>query len=130
MRKTQRPLFSAVPGPLTLPVAMSSPRTTSRIPAIDWLRLLAVVAIFFGQAPSMFPLRLPLPQNIRFRRAMRQFDDLFYGLIRARRAGQETGTTTAADVLSLMLRAEDDQGERMSEQAVRDEAPAVTGTAG
>ena len=83
--------------------------------------ILTVSWSLLHQAPTLFPVWLPLPGNVRFRRAMRQFDELFYGVIRARRAEQETDTT-ASDVLSLMLRAEDDWGERMSEQAVRDEA--------
>ena len=82
--------------------------------------ILTVSWSLLHQAPSLLTARLPLPKNIRFRRAIRQFDELFYGVIRARRAEQETDSR-ASDVLSLMLRAEDDEGERMSEQAVRDE---------
>jgi glucan biosynthesis protein C len=33
---------------------MSTPQTTSRMPAIDWLRVLAVVAIFFGHVAYIF----------------------------------------------------------------------------
>ena len=33
---------------------MSSPQTTSRLPAIDWLRVLAVLAIFFGHVAYIF----------------------------------------------------------------------------
>lgn len=54
MKKRQRPLFSSAPLPFTLPVAMSSPQTTARIPAIDWLRILAVLAIFFGHVAYIF----------------------------------------------------------------------------
>src|SRR5215203_4324194 len=35
---------------------MSSPQATSRIPAIDWLRVLAVLAIFFGHVAYIFGL--------------------------------------------------------------------------
>jgi cytochrome P450 len=86
--------------------------------------ILTVSFSLHNQAPSMFPLSLPLPKNIRFKRAVRQFDELFYGLIRSRRAELES-ETTASDVLSLMLRAEDDCGERLSEEAIRDEALTV-----
>jgi cytochrome P450 len=81
--------------------------------------ILTVTSRVLHQAP--IPLWLPTPANIRFRRAVRQFDELLYGVIRARRAAPETDTR-ASDVLSLMLRAEDDRGQRMSDQAVRDEA--------
>ena len=85
--------------------------------------ILTVSWSMLQQAPTPFPppLWLPTPSNVRFRRAVRQFDELIYEVIRARRAEQETDTT-ASDVLSLMLLAEGDRGERLSEQAVRDEA--------
>ena len=76
--------------------------------------ILTVSSSLLHQAPTLLPLWLPTSSNIRFRRAMRQFDELFYGVIRARRAEPETDTT-ASDVLSLMLRAEDDRGEPMSD---------------
>ena len=86
----------------------------------------AIVALSWSlihQAPTPFPppLWLPLPENVRFKRARRQFDELIYEVIRARRATLETDTT-ASDVLSLMLRAQDDDGEPMSDEHVRDEA--------
>jgi cytochrome P450 len=85
--------------------------------------ILTVSWSVFRQAPTPFPppLWLPLPENIRFKRALRQFDAMIDGVIQARRAAPETDDATS-DVLSLMLRAQDDQGERMSERAVRDEA--------
>lgn len=83
--------------------------------------ILTVSLSLLNQPPTLLPIWLPSPRNIRFRRAIRQFDELFYSVIRARRE-EEATDSTASDVLSLMLRAEDDQGERMSEQAVRDEA--------
>ncbi len=82
--------------------------------------ILTVSSSLLRQSPTLLPLWLPLPQHRRFRRAIRQFDELFYSVIRERRAAQSRGTT-ASDVLSLMLQAEDDRGEPMSAQAVRDE---------
>jgi len=74
-------------------------------------------------APTPFPppLWLPTPGNLRFRRALGQFDAMIHGVIRARREDSDA-CDSASDVLSLMLRAQDDRGERMSERDVRDEA--------
>ena len=85
--------------------------------------ILTVSWSLLHQAPTPFPppLWLPLPENVRFKRALRQFDAMIYQVIRARRAEQDADDT-ASDVLSLMLRAQDDRGERMSEREVRDEA--------
>jgi cytochrome P450 len=61
--------------------------------------------------------RLPLPANRRFARARTLFDETLYGLIRERRAADEPGD----DLLSLLLTAEDD-GARLTDEQVRDEA--------
>jgi cytochrome P450 len=61
--------------------------------------------------------RLPLPANRRFERARAVFDGTVYGLIRERRAAAEPGD----DLLSLLLTAEED-GVRLSDEQVRDEA--------
>ena len=73
------------------------------------------------QAPTPFPppAWLPTPANLRVNRAVRQCDEMIYGVIRARRAASDDG---ASDLLSLMLRARDDQGNQLSERDVRDEA--------
>lgn len=65
------------------------------------------------------PMWLPSPNNLRLRRAVRQLDAIIYGFIRQRRAsGEDKG-----DLLSLLLHARDaDDGTRMSDQQVRDEA--------
>ena len=75
------------------------------------------------QAPTPFPppLWLPLPENVRFKRAIRKVDEMIYGVIQARRADPEA-VETASDLLSLLLLAQDDQDERLSEREVRDEA--------
>lgn len=67
----------------------------------------------------LIPQWLPTPGNIRLRRAVRRLDAIIYGFIRQRRqSGEDKG-----DLLSLLLNARDaDDGTRMSDQQVRDEA--------
>lgn len=74
------------------------------------------------QAPTPFPppLWLPLPENVRFKRARRQFDDMIYQVIQARRANPEADPT-ASDLLSLLLRALDGDGELLADHHVRNE---------
>jgi cytochrome P450 len=64
------------------------------------------------------PLWLPLPANLRLRRAVRQLDDILYGLIRQRR-----DCPHGDDLLSLLLlaRHEDDRT-GMTDRHLRDEA--------
>ena len=66
----------------------------------------------------MLPTALPLPANLRFRRALAELDRLVYDIIRRRRAsGEDPG-----DLLALLLRARDDAGQPMTERQLRDEA--------
>jgi enediyne biosynthesis protein E7 len=76
-----------------------------------------------NQVPTPIPPPnwLPTPGSLRIRRAVRQYDAMIDGLIRTRRAALETDDT-ATDLLSLLLRAQDDEGERLPAQGVRDEA--------
>jgi cytochrome P450 len=60
---------------------------------------------------------LPMPDNLRYWRAVRQLDDIVYGLIRQRR----TNGQIADDLLSGLLQARDEGGGRMSDQQLRDE---------
>jgi cytochrome P450 len=87
---------------------------------------LTLVEVYQRQAPTPFPLPLwlPLPDNLLFKRAMRQVDEVIYGAIRARRATLDTDDS-ASDVLSLMLRAQDHDGEPMSDRDVRDEVLSI-----
>jgi cytochrome P450 len=59
---------------------------------------------------------LPTPDNMRYRRAVRQLDDIVYGLIRQRRA-----TGQAADNLLSDLLLAQDEGGGMTDQQLRDE---------
>jgi cytochrome P450 len=64
------------------------------------------------------PESWPTPGNLRFRRALRQLDDVIYRLIRQRQKA-DAGRT---DLLSLMLHRRDEEtGQRMSEREVRNE---------
>ncbi len=64
------------------------------------------------------PMWLPTPGNFRLRAAVRRLDDILYGFIRRRRADR----TERGDLLSLLLHARDEQGGRMTDRQVRDEA--------
>jgi cytochrome P450 len=65
------------------------------------------------------PSWVPTPRNLQMRRAVRRLDDVIYGYIRRRRqCGEDKG-----DLLSILLHARDeDDGKRMSDRQVRDEA--------
>ena len=60
---------------------------------------------------------LPTPGNLRYRRAIRQLDDIVYGFIRQRRSSGQSGD----DLLSWLLRAQDEHGGGMTDQQLRDE---------
>jgi len=65
--------------------------------------------------------RLPTPTDLRFRKAVKQLDELIYGIINERRtSGKDTG-----DLLSMLLHARDEEGERMSDKQLRDEAMTI-----
>ncbi|HJQ34581.1 MAG TPA: cytochrome P450 [Pyrinomonadaceae bacterium] len=61
--------------------------------------------------------RLPTPGHLRFNRDVRRIDRFVYRLIEERRAsGVDTG-----DLLSMLLRAQDEDGSQMTDQQLRDE---------
>jgi cytochrome P450 len=61
--------------------------------------------------------RLPTPAHLRFNRDVRRIDRFVYGLIAERRAsGDDTG-----DLLSMLLRAQDEDGSGMTDKQLRDE---------
>ncbi len=63
------------------------------------------------------PEAIPTPKRIRFKKAMKQLDDLVYSIIRERRESGEDDS----DLLGQMLKARDDQGQAMSDVQIRDE---------
>ena len=64
------------------------------------------------------PAWVPTPTNLRLRRTKARIDALILGIIEARRQSQEARD----DLLSLLLRARDEGGGRMTDDQVRDEA--------
>jgi len=78
-----------------------------------------IVEPFTRQATLKWVLdnRLPTPARLRFERAARRIDRVVYRLIGERRAaGVDTG-----DLLSMLLRAQDEDGARMTDEQLRDE---------
>ncbi len=74
------------------------------------------IAVRFRR-PIRFPDWVPVPSNLRYRRAVRCMDDLIRRIIRERRARPDVDRD---DLLSRMLRARDEQG-AMGEDQLRDE---------
>lgn len=67
---------------------------------------------------TLLPTWVPTPQELLARKAVRDMDEYVYALIAERRQhGEDNG-----DLLSMLLLAEDDEGNRMSDKEVRDEA--------
>jgi cytochrome P450 len=67
--------------------------------------------------PFFVPDGVPIPGNVRYRRALRRIDQLVARIIAARRqTGEDRG-----DLLSLLLLARYENGDPMTEQQIRDE---------
>jgi cytochrome P450 len=69
------------------------------------------------EAPVFLPEWWPSPRHRQQREAKKILDDVVYGFIRQHRAASDTG-----DLLSMLLAAQSESGERMSDRQVRDEA--------
>lgn len=68
--------------------------------------------------PFVIPDWVPIPGNFRYRRALRTIDDLIAGIVKSRRAsGEDKG-----DLLSMLIKARDENGRPMSDRQLRDEA--------
>ena len=65
-----------------------------------------------------WPEWLPLPSNLRLKRALAVLDGIIDGFIREGRSRSEPGD----DLLSMLLRAQDEDGSRMTDVQLRDEA--------
>ena len=66
----------------------------------------------------LIPQWLPTPTNLRLERAILQIEKVLYRIIAEKRAsGRDSG-----DLLSMLLAAQDDDGSRMTDQQLRDEA--------
>ena len=69
----------------------------------------------------MLPDSVPTPGNLAYRRATRRLDGIIHALVEERRrSGADTG-----DLLSMLLRTEDEDGEGMSDEQLRDEAMTI-----
>ena len=76
-------------------------------------------------SPIRFPMRWPTPAHLRFRRAGVLVDSFIYGVIGQRR-GEDAGDRD--DLLAMLQSAQDeDTGERMSDQQLRDECVTLFG---
>lgn len=81
--------------------------------------LTSIAEAFASQATLKWILdnRLPTPLHRRFFRTVGKLDDVIFKVIRERRAGGgDTG-----DLLSMLLKAQDEDGSRMSDRQLRDE---------
>jgi cytochrome P450 len=81
---------------------------------------LEIVMNYFMSPMRWFGIRerVPLPSTLRYRRAIKQIDDVVYGIIRQRRAsGDDPG-----DLLSRLLGARDENGNGMTDTQLRDES--------
>lgn len=81
--------------------------------------VIAALHVFHEQyrAGLLLSARIPTPGNLRLKRAVRRLDGIIYRIIGERRADREE----TSDWLSLLLRAQDDTGGRMTDRQLRDE---------
>ncbi len=63
------------------------------------------------------PKSIPTPHNLRFERAARRLDKIVHTIIEERRGSEED----RGDLLSMLMLAEDESGERMTDKQLRDE---------
>ncbi|MCS6902043.1 MAG: cytochrome P450, partial [Polyangiaceae bacterium] len=92
-----------------------TPEETERVGAA-----MEVINEFFANSPEellKLPAWVPTPRNRRVNHAIRQIDDVVYRIIAERRAAAPRD-----DFLGTLLAAQDDDGVRMSDQQLRDEA--------
>lgn len=69
----------------------------------------------------VLPLRIPTPSRMCLRRAVSKLDPIVYRIIAQRRAsGEDRG-----DLLTALLRAQDEDGSRMTDRQLRDEAMTI-----
>ena len=79
-----------------------------------------VINEFFSNSPEVIvklAAWVPTPRNRRMTRAVAQIDELIFRIIGARRGGEQRD-----DLLGTLLAAQDDDGAKMSDKQLRDEA--------
>lgn len=64
---------------------------------------------------------LPLPSELRYRRAVRELGEIVFGIIRDRRAAASQSAKDSGDLLGMLLSVRDENGSPMSDQQIRDE---------
>ena len=69
----------------------------------------------------LLPRRVPTPSRLRLRRAVQQLDPVVFRLIAQRRASG----TDRGDLLTALLNAQDEDGSRMTDRQLRDEAMTI-----
>jgi cytochrome P450 len=81
--------------------------------------LQVLMSKFFRQAgfALLLPSFIPIPTTRRLQRAVGQLDKVIYEIIRRRR----TSGQTSGDLLSVLLRAQDDEGLGMTDRQLHDE---------
>jgi cytochrome P450 len=85
---------------------------------------MARFAFNYERSPIKPPMWAPLPRVRRFKSARSRIDEIIYGLIRSRRESGETH----GDLLDMLLAARDeDTGEGMTDQQLRDEVITIFG---
>jgi cytochrome P450 len=67
---------------------------------------------------SLVPTWIPTPKELKTRKAIRDMNTYVYGLIKERRANVKD----EGDLLSMLLLAEDEDGNKMTDKQLRDEA--------
>jgi cytochrome P450 len=74
---------------------------------------------FEGMAGLAFllPEKLPLPSTPKFKRSVAQLDKIIYTIIHERRLARGP----SKDLLEMLLRSQDEEGSRMSDEQLRDE---------
>jgi cytochrome P450 len=74
---------------------------------------------FDGMAGLAFllPEKLPLPSTLKFKRSVAQLDKIIYTIIHERRSARRPSN----DLLEMLLRSQDEEGSRMSDEQLRDE---------
>jgi cytochrome P450 len=74
---------------------------------------------FDGMAGLAFllPEKLPLPSTLKFKRSVAQLDKIIYAIIHERRLARGP----SKDLLEMLLRSQDEEGSRMSDEQLRDE---------
>jgi cytochrome P450 len=82
------------------------------------------LACYVARLKSLFlvPTWMPTPRNRRLHAACRRLDDILFRIIKERRNRSPADDRPADDLLSRLLHAQDEDGSRMTDRQLRDEA--------